>query len=233
MSAADEAGNDSVDRARRSDAGPATQAPHTCRADPAVSAFPLPTSPLPELEVVALGPGDEPLLQRFFDANPAYFDAVFGEPAGLQAAREEIAEMPPAGWSYARRWLLGYADGDGELAAVAEVVSDLLVPHAWHLGLFIVAAARHGSGQAAELYRGLESWAAEHGARWLRLGVVQGNARAERFWVAQGFVEARARSGAVMGQRTNTLRVLVKPLAGETLAAYLAQVPRDRPGGPD
>lgn len=194
---------------------------------------PLPISPSPDLAIVELGPDDEPLLQRFFEANPAYFDAVFGEPAGPQAARDEIRELPPDGWSYTRRWLLGCAAADGELAAVADVVSDLLVPGAWHVGLFIVATARHGSGEATRLYRGLESWAAGHGARWLRLGVVQGNVRAERFWAAQGFVETRTRTGAVMGRRTNTLRVLVKPLAGETLAAYLALVPRDRPGAPD
>ena len=200
--------------------------------DPA-SGVALPVSPLAGLALVELGPGHVATLQRFFDANPAYFDAVFGERAGPQAARDEIAEMPPPGWSYTRRWMLGYADGDGELAAVADVVSDLLVPHAWHLGLFIVATARHGTGEAARLYGGLESWAARHGAKWLRLGVVQGNTRAERFWAAQGFVETRTRTGIVMGRRTNTLRVLVKALAGETLAAYLAQVPRDRTGGPD
>jgi len=194
---------------------------------------PLPISPSPDLAIVELGPDDEPLLQRFFEANPAYFDAVFGETAGPGAARDEIRELPPDGWSYTRRCLLGYAAADGELAAVADVVSDVLVPGAWHVGLFIVATARHGSGAAALLYRGLESWAAGHGARWLRLGVVQGNVRAERFWAAQGFVETRTRTGAVMGRRTNTLRVLVKPLAGETLAAYLALVPRDRPGAPD
>ena len=193
----------------------------------------LPVSPLTGLDVFELGPGDVATLQRFFDANPAYFDAVFGEPAGSQAARDEIAEMPPAGWSYTRRWMLGYADGGGELAAVADIVGDLLVPHAWHLGLFIVATARHGNGDATRLYRGLESWAARHGARWLRLGVVQGNTRAERFWATQGFVETRTRTGIVMGRRTNTLRVLVKALAGATLAAYLERVPRDRPGGPD
>lgn len=198
-----------------------------------VTDVPLPTSPSPDLAIVELGPGDEPLLQRFFEANAAYFDAVFGEAAGPGAARDEIRELPPDGWSYTRRWLLGYVAADGELAAVADVVSDLLVPGAWHVGLFIVATARHGSGQAALLYRGVESWAAGNGARWLRLGVVQGNVRAERFWAAQGFVETRTRVGVVMGRRTNTLRVLVKPLGGETLAAYLARVPRDRPGGPD
>ncbi len=193
-----------------------------------VNGIPLPTSPSPGLDIVELSSGDAPVLQRFFEANPAYFDAVFGEPAGPDAARDEIGDLPPAGWSFTRRWLLGYATADGELAAVADVVSDLLVPGVWHIGLFIVATSRHGSGDAGVLYRGLESWAASNGARWLRLGVVQGNARAERFWEAQGFVETRTRLRVEMGRRTNTLRVMVKPLPGGTLDAYLALVPRDQ-----
>lgn len=32
-----------------------------------------------------------------------------------------------------------------------------------------------------------------------------------------------------MGRLTNTLRVMAKPLAGDSLGAYLALVPRDRP----
>jgi GNAT superfamily N-acetyltransferase len=199
---------------------------------PATRAARLPASPLAGLRTVELGADDEPLLQRFFEANPPYFLAVFGEPAGPDAARDEIRDLPPAGWSFTQRWLLGYAAADGELAAVADVVSDLLVPGVWHIGLFIVATPRQGSGDAQVLYRRLESWATGEGARWLRLGVVQGNARAERFWEAQGFVETRTRTRAEMGKRTNTLRVMVKPLSAGTLDAYLAFVPRDRPEAP-
>lgn len=46
----------------------------------------------------------------------------------------------------------------------------------------IVATARHGTGDAQVLNRGLESWAVANGAVWMWLGVVQGNTRAERFW---------------------------------------------------
>ena len=37
------------------------------------------------------------------------------------------------------------------------------------------------------------------------------------------------REGMTMGQRTNAVRVLVKPLAGGTHEAYLSLVPRDQP----
>ncbi|MEN9868081.1 MAG: hypothetical protein RL748_3671 [Pseudomonadota bacterium] len=189
----------------------------------------LPSCSLADLRVIELTASHEALLQRFFDANPAYFMAVNGEPADPNEAHKEIhAELPP-GWAFTKQWLIGYLGPDNELVAMANITSDLLAQGVWHIGLLILATARHGSGQAKTLYQSLESWAMAHGANWLRLGVVQGNARAERFWESLGFVQTRTRSGVIMGQRINTLRVMVKPLRGGSLAHYLALIQRDRP----
>lgn len=194
-----------------------------------MSTVALPTSPLPSLRVVRLGDAEAPLLQRFFNANPAYFLAVHGEPARPDEAHEEVHGALPADFSYGEKLVLGYQQPDAQLAAMATVVTELLAAHVWHIGLFIVASARHGNGDARRLHDGLERWAIEHGAQWLRLGVVQGNTRAERFWASCGYAEVRVREGMVMGQRTNTVRVMVKPLAAGSFDNYLAQVPRDRP----
>ena len=191
----------------------------------------LPPSPLPGVRVVRLDAPWEGALQRFFEANPLYFHEALGEPPAANAAREEILDKPPADFSYTELFLLGFVQEDGELMAMASVVSDLLAQGVWHIGLFIVATDRHGTGQAAQLHAGLQAWAERHGARWMRLGVVQGRERAERFWERQGYVQTRVREDVVMGQRTNTLRVMVKPLGGNTVQAYLQRVARDRPGG--
>jgi len=189
----------------------------------------LPTSPLPELRVSELDAGSESLLQRFFEENPLYFECVNGEPPQPTEAHEAIHGALPAGWPYTKKWVIGYADAHGSLAAMANVVSDLLAPSVWHIGIFIVATSRHGSGDAHLLYRSLESWARSHGAQWLRLGVIQGNVRAERFWERQRFIQTRVRSAVSMGKLTHTLRVMFKPLAGGSMAQYLALVERDRP----
>jgi ribosomal protein S18 acetylase RimI-like enzyme len=112
---------------------------------------------------------------------------------------------------------------------MADIVSDLLARHVWHIGLFIVATRLHGAGVAQLLYGHLERWALKHGAEWFRLGVVEGNARAERFWQRCGFVEVRTRDGVQMGPRTNTIRVMFKPLGGGDRLEYLALIARDRP----
>lgn len=193
----------------------------------------LPQAPGTGLSIRELHAQDEALLQGFFDDNPAYFLSTAGAPARPCEAHEELHGTPPAGFSYGRQWVLGWADAPGSLQAMAQVVSDLFAQRVWHIGLFIVATARHGTGDAQRIHRGVEQWMVANGAQWLRLGVVQGNARAERFWQAQGCTEVRQRHGVVMGKRTKTLRVMVKPLAGQpmpgALQHYLQLVPRDRP----
>ena len=108
---------------------------------------------------------------------------------------------------------MGFAAGSDDFVAMVNVVSDLLAPGVWHIGLFIVETRAHGNGMARSLMRELEQWAVGRGANWLRLGVVEGNSRAERFWEKCGFVEVRRREGLPMGTKVNTVRVMVKPLA--------------------
>jgi GNAT superfamily N-acetyltransferase len=189
----------------------------------------LPASPLDGIRTIELTHGHEEILQRFFDANPAYFEAVMGEPASAHEAHDEIHGELPSGWSFTKKWIVGYVDDRGQLVAMANVVSDLLAAGVWHIGLFIVDSARQGRGDAHVLYRALETWAIDNGARWLRLGVVQGNARAERFWLRHGYVDTRTREGVEMGRRTNTIRVMVKALSAAPIEDYLARVERDRP----
>jgi GNAT superfamily N-acetyltransferase len=176
--------------------------------------------------------GDVPALQRFIDGNPEYYLAVNGQAPGAREAQEEFDGGLPAGWPYTKQWTIGFVDEAGATVAVASVVSDLLAAGVWHIGLCIVATSLHGSGAAQAMYRELEAWARGQGAQWLRLGVVEGNARAERFWERTGYAEVRKRSGVETGRLTHTVRVMVKPLAGGKLPEYLALVARDRPESP-
>jgi GNAT superfamily N-acetyltransferase len=185
-----------------------------------------------ELRAFELGPADVPALQAFFEANPEYFLAVTGQPAGEREALQELEDTPPAGWSFGRKWLLGFIDERGELAGMTNIWSDFLVEGTWHIGLFIVASSRHGSGVAHALYQALEGWMREGGGRWIRLGVVKGRERAERFWRRVGYTEVRQRTRIEMGQRVHDLRVMVKPLGEAGIAEYLSRVARDNPGAP-
>ena len=170
-----------------------------------------------------------PMLQQFYESNPEYHLAVNGEAPGPNEARDEFESLLPAGWPYEKRWVLGFFDEHESMVGVANVISDLFAVGIWHIGLFMVATTLHGRGVAQILYGHLESWMRGNGARWLRLGVVEGNVRAERFWERSGYWDIRKRQRVEMGKRLNTLRVMAKPLAAGGVSEYLALVARDRP----
>lgn len=176
--------------------------------------------------------GDIPRLQAFFLANPEYHASVNGEPPSPTQAREEWDSLPPPDFPYEKRWMIEIARRDAGMAAMAGLVSDIFAEGVWLIGLFIVATDLHGKGAAREMYDALEAWMRERGAQWIRLGVVAGNERAERFWEKMGFVEVRRRLAVPMGARVNDIRVMVKPLAGGAIETYLAKVVRDRPETP-
>jgi GNAT superfamily N-acetyltransferase len=193
---------------------------------PARSAALFTAHPFVAAELTAV---DIPQLQRFFELNPEYFLAVNGQAPASDEAHEEIHGALPEGWPFTKKWLIGFFDQTGSMVGMANVVSDLLARGVWHIGLFLIATRLHGRGAAQSLYDHLERWALDQGAQWVRLGVVQGNTRAERFWDRCGFIEVRKRAGVEMGRLTNTLRVMAKPLAAGTLSEYLALVERDGP----
>jgi len=172
---------------------------------------------------------DVPLLQRFFEDNPDYHLAVEGAPPGPDAARREFDSLPPNGWRFDKKWLVRFADAEGGMAGMADLLENLFVDRVWHLGLFIIATHLRGGGTGREFYEALEAWLRAQDCAWIRLGVVAGNARAERFWQKCGYREVRKRLAVPMGQKTNDVRVMVKPLAGGSMREYLSAVARDRP----
>lgn len=185
----------------------------------------------PDWLALPLGAADAPALQAFLDANPLYSQIVNGRPFAPGEALEEIVERPP----YPHRALHALAvlePGSGRWRGFLSLVDDLIAPGVHHIGLFLVATAEQGSGLAAALFQAVEQRARAQGARWLRLGVVVGNARAERFWARCGFQEIRQRHGLPYQGPSTSVRVMLKTLDGSPVADYLARVERDRPESP-
>jgi GNAT superfamily N-acetyltransferase len=177
---------------------------------------------------VEIGRGDVAGLQEFYERNPEYHVIVSGEPPRPNEAEEHFDQKLPDGWPYTKRWLAGFFDEQDKMVGMFDGISDLFAPGIWHIGLFRVAPPLRGRGTARDLYQALESWMRENGASWTRLGVVVGNAPAERFWEKCGYMDLRKREGYQIGKRVNTLRVMAKPLAGGRVEDYLAVVARDR-----
>ncbi len=180
---------------------------------------------------VPLDAADAPALQAFLDANPLYSEIVNGRPFRPDEALQEITEAPPFPHG-ALHALAVLARDTGEWLGFVSLVDDLFVPGVCHIGLLVVATAQHGSGLAEEVVTALVTRAQARGARWMRLGVVVGNARAERFWARMGFEELRQRHGMPYAGPSTSVRVMLKRLGEASVPEYLSLVERDRPDSP-
>lgn len=181
------------------------------------------------LRAYELDASDVATLQSFFTANPEFFISVCGMPPREDEAQRKFDDRPPQGMPFEKLWIIGFTDDSERLVGMASVLSNFLAEHVWHIGLFIVETPMHGTGKAGQMYRHLQDWMKLNGARWIRLGAVVGNAKAERFWEKLGYTEVRRRTGVQTGNLTSTIRVFVKALGGGTLGEYLQLVERDRP----
>jgi RimJ/RimL family protein N-acetyltransferase len=179
---------------------------------------------------VAAGRDIAPELQQFYEANPGYWQLTHGRAPDPVEAESGFDIRPPDDMPYSDLPVWVIRDrATGRIVGEVSAATDLLASGVIHLGFFLIETALHGSGFASEVYASYEAWAVQRGARWLRLGVVAANARAEAFWRARGYLELCRRDGYVLGDRTHQLIVMMKPIGSNTMADYLAAVPRDRP----
>lgn len=170
---------------------------------------------------------DIPEIQAFNDENPEYWLLTHGHPPPPDDAARAFDAHPPADMSYCEDLWFIVRDESGAITAQIAVATDMMAAGVYHLGFFLVATQRWGSGVAARLHGAYQRWAIERSARWLRLGVVEANQRARVFWERLGYEEVRRRDGVELGTLRHRLITMVKPLPGQTLEGYLAAVPRD------
>ena len=167
-------------------------------------------------------------VQSFIEANPEYWLLTHGHGPPPDDAARSLDSLPPADMSYSEHfWFLVRDNSTREILGQLGIAADLLAVGVYHLGFFMTASRTHGSGFAHRLHEAYERWALERGARWLRLGVVEANGRAEAFWRRVGYREVRRLDGYPLGDLVHVLITMVKPMPGETLDEYLVAVLRD------
>jgi RimJ/RimL family protein N-acetyltransferase len=178
---------------------------------------------------VQAGECDLAALEAFFRESSGYYESVEGRPADASDGTEFLHALPPPDFSYRDHYSLLLRDAQGRIDGLMNLATDLPAAGVWHLGFFIIANRLHGTGFAQRAHAVYEHWARSCGVDWLRLGVVTQNLRAQRFWLRQGYIQTRRREGIAMGNLTNTVILMMKPLTGRSLTEYLQRVPRDRP----
>jgi hypothetical protein len=89
---------------------------------------------------------DLPLLQTFFEANPAYFHFAHGVAPTPNEAQKEFDDLPPAEMPFKRAFFLGFFDETGDLLGMASGLIDFIADGVGRIELIITVSHLHGTG---------------------------------------------------------------------------------------
>ena len=158
-----------------------------------------------------LGPGDEAVLQRIFEAAGDYFLRISGTPApDPDAAAQEIGSCSA---TPGREVALLSLQSTGEQVGVLGC---------WHgnpeadvalLGMLMFVPEHRGQGLAREAIAALGVWEAQRGTRRLRTAVAAENFREHALLRALGFSQMSIRDHAALGLGGVHLALFEKPVA--------------------
>lgn len=118
-----------------------------------------------------------------------YFVLQDGVAATSADAHDLFLDLPP-GFHANDQSVFGWRNS-GQLAALVVILRAYPDADIWYLGLLIVDPERRSAGVGRAIYSVAERWAAEEGAREVRLAVLEANVEAHRFWCSIGFRQRR------------------------------------------
>lgn len=189
----------------------------------------LPLFITPRYRAIELAINDIGLVQTFYRENPEFWVTVANKTPSDQIARDEFFATGNPSVPRGKKWRIGFFDGNNALVAISYIFSDFFAKNVWHIELFIVATALHGTGASREIYDQLESWVLHQNGCGLRLGVADGHTKARRFWEKNGYMPLGKWKGGAAGVSL-TIQLMVKLLKNISLREYFERVPNDLQG---
>jgi GNAT superfamily N-acetyltransferase len=138
-----------------------------------------------EQRLSLLAPEDTAAVFDLFSRCAEFFLLQDGEPPTIWDAEELFTDVP-ASKQPEDQHIFGVWR-QGRLDALAALLTDYPEPGDWYLGLLLVDPGLRQCGLGRQIYEWLDQWAADRGARRMRLGVLRDNGAALAFWHALGF----------------------------------------------
>ena len=145
---------------------------------------------------------DGPELEELYDEAQAAIEELTGAPL-LAADVQSLYISVPPGRSHDDKALLVArgANGETEIAALADVIRDHPRPGIWWIGFIIVRPRLQRRGVGRRVLAGVVDWAAAHGAGGVSLECPHTPAELHAFFAAAGFhLDSETDNGWIMTQ---------------------------------
>lgn len=156
-------------------------------------------------------------VQDLYERCSDYHQLEEGGPTRPGAAEHLLTSLPP-GKTAADKYVLGVHSPEGGLLGVLDLIQDFPGEREWWLGLLMLDPAARAAGLGTRLFHALERAVAAEGGTAIYLGVLEHNARAERFWRRLGFVELRRQDYTSAAGHPSRVIVMRHGLIGQQAA---------------
>ncbi|HSI52100.1 MAG TPA: GNAT family N-acetyltransferase [Ideonella sp.] len=141
-------------------------------------------------------------LQLIFEDSPRFSILSTGSLAANDAAAK-VFTMCPKGKTYEDKLVFGVYEHE-RLVGCVDLIRAYPGAESAFIGLLLLSESNEGRGLGSLAFREVEKWVAPWGYRQMKLGIIETNERARRFWSKLGFEptgEAKPFHGAAVETR--------------------------------
>lgn len=170
----------------------------------------LPLFNIPGYEVKYLTSDNIPIVDQLVSECSDYYMIVNGTEPAFEDTLEILNDLPP-GKVKEDKLVIGIFN-QNKLSALADVIKNYPCQDCWWIGLLLVTPAERRAGLGSRIYHALEKWTADLTAKEIRLGVVEKNEKAIKFWSVLGFNVIEKRPPVKFGLLEHNVLVMKRTL---------------------
>lgn len=149
---------------------------------------------------------DKIKIKDLFDRCYDYFYLVEGRKTNKESIKELLEDLPPDKNSKDKH-VLGIFD-NVNLIGVIDLVENYPSKHEWIIGLMLIDPNVRGEGLGQKVHEVLEEISKKGQANKLRIGVVEQNKAALKFWKNVGYTEIKRTEPLKYGNKENRVIVM-------------------------
>lgn len=131
---------------------------------------------------------DEPALQELCRSCRDYCKMVTGREPRVSDAKRILIDLP-SGKTKEDKFVYGIFKADGQLIGVMDIVRDYHDTGEWTIGLLMIRPDQRDKGFGRRMHAFARNLLIKEGGLILRIGVLEENERAWKFWRELGYVE--------------------------------------------
>ena len=150
-------------------------------------------------------------LQRFCVSCIDYYQ-LHGEIDTPINAAEELFNELPQGKASEDKVIMGLFKKDETIIGIIEMIKGYPDSDCWFIGQMMINPIHQGRGLGKNFYQGCECWIYKQGVSRLRLGVLQENEKAYKFWQGLGFEKVYSKENYRMKDKETTVYVMEKKI---------------------